>query len=94
MRFYEQVEHISDNRLPQRAYYIPYDSEQKALVGDRRDSAYYRLLNGDWDFRYYASDDDLPQDLAAIDAWDTIPVPSCWQLHGYEAPYYTNGNYP
>ncbi len=94
MRFYERLDHISDNRLPQRAYYIPYDSEQKALVGDRQQSAYYRLLNGNWDFRYYSSDDDLPQDLAAIDAWDAIPVPSCWQLHGYEAPYYTNVNYP
>ncbi len=94
MRFYEQLDHISDNRLPQRAYYIPYDTEEKALVGNRQASAYYRLLNGEWDFRYYPCDHDLPQDLCAIDAWDTIPVPSCWQMHGYDAPYYTNVNYP
>ncbi len=94
MRFYEKLDLISENRLPQRAYYIPYESEEKALVGNRQDSAYYRLLNGEWDFRYYPCDADLPCDLTAIDAWDTIPVPSCWQMHGYEAPYYTNVNYP
>lgn len=94
MRFYERPDFISENRLPQRAYYIPYESEEKALAGNRRDSAYYRLLNGNWDFRYYECDDDLPHDLTAIDDWDTIPVPSCWQLHGYDKPYYTNVNYP
>ena len=25
---------------------------------------------------------------------DTIPVPSCWQCHGYDYHQYTNVNYP
>ena len=29
-----------------------------------------------------------------IEKWDKIPVPSCWQLQGYENPNYTNINYP
>ena len=53
MRDYERLDKLSENRLPQRAYYIPYDSLEKALAGDKNQSAYYRLLNGDWDFRYY-----------------------------------------
>ena len=29
---------------------------QKALCGDREKSAYYKCLNGKWDFEYYYSD--------------------------------------
>ena len=49
------------------------------------------LLNGQWRFAYFSCDIDVPQ---TITQWDQIPVPSCWQLHGYENPNYTNINYP
>ncbi len=91
MRFYEDPTFLSENREPPRAHYIPYDSLEKALAGERAASAYYRLLNGEWDFAFFWRDMDLP---CEITAWETIPVPSCWQLHGYEKPYYTNVNYP
>ncbi len=91
MRFYEDPTFLSENREAPRAYYIPYDSLEKALAGDRTASNYYRLLNGAWDFKFFPRDIDLTDDIAA---WDSIPVPSCWQLHGYEKPYYTNVNYP
>ena len=41
IRPYEDLNHISENRLPQRSYYIP--------AGD----ATYTLLNGVWDFAYF-----------------------------------------
>ena len=91
MRHYENPELCSEKRLPQRSYYFPYDTKEKALSGNREDSAYYFLLNGEWDFKFYARD---VEEEAAITDWDKIPVPSCWQLYGYEAPYYTNVNYP
>ena len=49
MRFYENPQKTSENRLPQRAYYIP------------ENEGAYTLLNGDWRFRYYARDIDLPK---------------------------------
>ena len=79
MRFYENPRHICENRLPQRAYYIP-----------ENDGA-YRLLNGTWDFKYYEADFD---EESVIENWDTIPVPSCWQMHGYDNPQYVNESYP
>ena len=91
MRKYEDLSRISINRQPQRSYYIPYDSLEKALRGDRAESAFYGCLNGDWNFKFYAHDVDVPE---KIDSWDTIPVPSCWQMHGYERPIYTNILYP
>lgn len=90
MRQYENPDFIQENCEAQRSYYIPYDSLEKALAGKKEDSAYYRLLNGEWKFRYFKRELDVPE---SITEWDTIPVPSCWQLQGYEHPYYTNINY-
>ncbi len=91
MRIYESFSTTSENREPQRAYYIPYDSLEKALEGDKTKSAYYMLLNGNWNFAFFERDIDVPK---SITKWDTIPVPSCWQSLGYEQPGYTNVNYP
>lgn len=91
MRKYENLDLIHENTMPPRAYYIPYDNLEKALCGDERKSEYYKLLNGEWDFKYYARDIDCPN---VIDEWDKVKVPSCWQTTGYENPYYTNVNYP
>ena len=62
-------------------------------------------LDGDWRFRWSPSPVGLGTDFAdpAYDdgAWDTLPVPSHWVLHGdpsgerrYGAPIYTNVQYP
>ncbi len=91
MRKYEDLKFIHENTLKPRAHYIPYDSMEKALKGDKSQSAFYTLLNGEWDFAYFARDIDCPE---KIDNWNKINVPSCWQTTGYENPYYTNVNYP
>ncbi len=91
MRHYENLKNISENREAQRSYYIPYDSLKKALTGKKDTSAFYKLLNGKWKFKYFERDIDVPE---TITSWDTIDVPSNWQLHGYDKPYYTNVNYP
>ena len=91
MRIYERFDKTSENREKQRAYYISYDTLEKALEGDRRKSAYYKSLNGKWRFAYFKRDIDSPE---RIEAWDLVTVPSCWQNTGYEKPWYTNQNYP
>ena len=79
MRYYENPEKTSENRLPQRSYYIP------------KNEGAYTLLNGTWRFKYYKSDWDVTE---TITDWDQIDVPSCWQVRGYENPNYTNAQYP
>jgi len=91
MRIYETFSKISENREAQRAYYIPYDSLEKALKGDKAESKFYELLNGEWNFCYFKRDIDVPDE---IKSWDKVTVPSCWQNTGYEKPWYTNQNYP
>ncbi len=79
MRIYENTLKTSENRLKTRSYYIPKGASE------------YMLLNGEWNFAFFERDIDVPE---KIEKWDKIPVPSCWQLHGYEEPNYTNVNYP
>ena len=91
MRKYENLKFIHENTLKPRAHYIPYDSLEKALKGDKTQSEIYTLLNGVWDFKYYTRDIDCPE---VITEWDKVKVPSCWQTTGYDSPNYANVNYP
>ena len=91
MRKYENLAYIHENTLAPRAHYVPYDTLEKALSGDKNASKYYTLLNGEWDFKYFSRDIDCP---AQITEWDKLTVPSCWQLHGYDKPYYTDLDFP
>lgn len=80
---------LQENRLAPRAWYIPYDSTEKALAGKKEDSAYYYNLNGTWQFRYYET---YASETGT--EWTDMPVPSCWQMHGYDTLQYTNVLYP
>jgi beta-galactosidase len=98
MKDWENPQALHQNRLPERSYYIPYQSEADALAFCKDASDAYRLLNGDWAFSYHPRAIDVPEELFCescdISGWDTLPVPSNWQLHGYGKPWYTNVNYP
>lgn len=81
-----------------RAYYIPYDVSETAVQGDREQSNRFKLLSGEWAFSYYKNIYEVPEAMvdrnASIDNLDKIPVPSNWQMHGYDAPQYLNTRYP
>ena len=79
MRVYENPNKTSENRLKTRSYYIP------------KGIAKQICLNGEWRFAFFSRDIDVPE---KIEKWDTIDVPSCWQLRGYENPNYSNVLYP
>ena len=70
-------------------YFIPFNENDRH--GDRTDSSRFVLLNGTWAFRPHrrAADARVGETLA-----DTIPVPSCVQMFGYDTPQYTNVRYP
>jgi len=63
VRKYEDLNYLQENRLPQRAYYIP------------ENEGAYILLNGEWDFAYYEKDyDESPSQMGKIDVpscWQT-----------------------
>ncbi len=62
------------------------------------DSPFYQTLNGDWKFNWCKEPDDRPRDFYKPgyndSDWDTIEVPSNWEIKGYGTPIYTNVRYP
>ena len=82
-----------------RSYYVPYSTPAEALENSREKSGRFKLLSGcKWAFSYYDSFENIPDNItdASNDTskWDRLFVPSNWQLHGYDAPQYTNVRYP
>lgn len=97
-RYYEDLHTLHENTMPNRAYYIPASKQMDSLVHHRQDSDRLQLLSGDWQFRYYDSiyslSEHFYEETFDDTGFDTIPVPSVWQNHGYDSHQYTNVNYP
>ncbi|MFB9279784.1 glycoside hydrolase family 2 TIM barrel-domain containing protein [Cohnella cellulosilytica] len=86
------------NTEPPHAYLIPYASRESAVKEAREASPFFRLLNGNWKFRYCESPEQAPPKFEephyADGDWDELPVPGNWQLHGYGRPHYSSCPYP
>lgn len=94
-RYHENQHKLHIGTLPAHNYFIPYRTEANALKGERQNSQAFTLLSGTWDFHYYPSFLDLPEDFPEnAPLTHTIPVPSVWQNHGWDHHQYTNVSYP
>ena len=83
MREYENPEFFHQNLFPPHANYWP-ESPDGAQN--------WQSLNGTWQF---ALTDASSLDRRIPDeCFSPIPVPSNWELHGYERPLYSNKRYP
>jgi len=91
--YHEDPSKLHINTEKNRNYYIPFSLEQDAFAR-REESSRFFLLNGQWNFRYYESFNDLEDNFLESREFARIPVPSNWQLHGYDVPQYTNIHYP
>ncbi|HJA94234.1 MAG TPA: hypothetical protein H9717_14175 [Candidatus Eisenbergiella merdipullorum] len=94
MEKYNDLSIISENREPQRAYYIPFGTAEGALGSQACQSDRCIDLNGVWDFCYFESPLDMPDQIRDIAYSHSLPVPSCWECYGYGQIQYTNINYP
>jgi len=94
----ENPEILHLNRLSSRSHFIPYNDLINVFKNQKSMSSNYKLLNGMWKFKYYSSlldvDETIFGSTELLDAWESIPVPSNWQMHGYDKHIYTNVNYP
>lgn len=94
--YFQDPNTLHINTTPHHAYFIPHRSLDTVSnsPNSRELSPYFTLLNGDWDFNYYESYHDLPEDFLNTTFEHKIPVPSNWQNHGFDHHHYTNINYP
>jgi beta-galactosidase/beta-glucuronidase len=95
---HETIRLTGRNVLPPRAYCIPCGNREAALSFDRDRSDRVLPLNGEWRFHYAPSPAEAPADFHRPGfrprGWDTLTVPSSWQMHGYGRPHYTNSLMP
>ncbi len=86
------------NSEPPHTTLVPYQDLRSALRGVREESAYFRLLNGQWRFAFSEKPSDRPAEFYELDydisAWKEISVPGNWQFQGYDVPIYLNSGYP
>ena len=97
---------FEENKERAVATYMPYDNEAAMLA----DAEYYatpwtvpvnsrfQSLNGNWKFNLVSEPSQRPltffENGFDDSAWDEIPVPSNWEMHGYDLPIYCNVEYP
>jgi len=93
--YHENTNIQSVNTEKDRAYYMPYPSEEEALKAPVTSSSCY-MLSGEWDFAFFDGLYDLPASFYEKNDFftDKIIVPSVWQNFGYDTHQYTNIAYP
>ncbi len=86
------------NREEMHQFLEAFPDEETARTAARGESPNVRLLNGKWRFHFASSPHDLTEPFFQEDyddsQWAEMPVPSNWELHGYDRPIYTNYRYP
>ncbi|RLD81195.1 MAG: beta-galactosidase, partial [Bacteroidetes bacterium] len=91
---WENPKMFQQNKELPHATYVPFESASSALNKDKKESAYYKSLNGNWKFNWVRKPSDRPLDFYKdsynVEAWKDIPVPSNWEIEGYGIPIYVN----
>ena len=95
-KYYQDPETLHVGTCESRAYFIPFLSPEKAVKNLREESEAFISLNGIWRFGFYNNLFEIPEvgikkDFSPL---CTIPVPSTWQIQGYDRHQYTNIKYP
>ncbi len=86
------------NNLKPHAWFIPFP-DIKSIEGKKSlESPFCKVLNGNWKFFWARNPAERPIDFYKenydVSSWKEIPVPSDWQMQGYDYPIYVNIMYP
>lgn len=106
LNHWEDQTFFEENKEPGHATYMPYPTVE-SMRGDAfyqtpwvaPASSRVLSLNGVWKFNFVGSPEERPGeetfygDQADVSDWDTISVPSCWEMKGYDKPMYINVQY-
>jgi beta-galactosidase len=86
------------NREAPRAWFVPFRDLSKLGESSPMESSLIHSLNGSWKFHLAQNPGERPVDFFKENFdtgdWDLIPVPSNWEMHGYDYPIYTNVKFP
>ena len=102
---WENQEVFQINRCSPRATFFPYNNT-KAMMSEETFNypwispmkADLISLNGKWNFHFSPSANERPSENDMFTKgnlkWESINVPSCWEMLGYDSPLYVNVDYP
>ncbi len=104
--YWEDETIFAENKEAGVATYMPY-ANKAAMIADADYYATpwtepvndcYMSLNGTWSFKFVSDPSQRPLDFFKegfdVSGWDKIPVPSNWEMQGYDRPIYNNVEYP
>lgn len=84
------------NTMPFHSYFMPYDVAENAVM--QNESVRSKSLNGIWKFNYSKNPELRPMEFYKMGyntkKWSNIEVPGSWELQGFDAPIYTDVEYP
>ncbi len=93
-KYIENPNVFGENKEEPTTILIPYQSIDKALLRDYNLSSFYLSLNGKWKFDWKINPSLAPKDFYKKEfndkTWKEIPVPSNWQMQGYDHLMYRN----
>jgi len=94
--YVENNQMIGENKLDSHSSFTSFTSMEDAL-NTNTSNAYYQLLDGNWKFNWVKSPKNRPTTFMNpsenISDWNTIKVPSNWEVEGYGVPIYVNHQY-
>lgn len=86
------------NKEAGHSQFILYKDGASAMAQKPEASPYYKSLNGNWKFNIVKTPAERPLNFFEVGlndkTWKDIPVPSNWEMQGYDIPIYTNIIYP
>ena len=95
MNKWEDIELITENRLPDRTDFFSFESFENAKTFEKGISNRYISLNGEWNFTFLENPNIISVDkYVEILSDEKINVPSLWQFEGYGKLQYTDEGYP
>lgn len=89
---------VDENKEAPHAPFVLFHAKEDVLSDDIKRSSFYQSLNGNWKFLFAADFTKRPlrffETTYDDSKWNTLPVPSNWELKGFGLPIYTNIIYP
>lgn len=96
--YLENTRMFEMNQEPGHVPLVPYLSVDEALKNNRSKATSFLSLNGTWKFHFANTPEGTPDKFFVENfndkSWDTIHVPSNWEMQGFGDPLFRNVNTP
>jgi hypothetical protein len=93
-KYIENPGMFGENKEAPTSILIPFHDSKTALDGNADKSEFYSSLNGQWKFEWEINPTLTPGEFYSKNfndkSWNEIPVPSNWQMQGYDHQMYRN----